>query len=333
MTSASVQRLTGFDTSGEPFISDGRVFRGIYKGHAAKVRDVLRICEREKLFDQGVVWTGEVSENPHPEIPYELVLEHRRIQFISYPHEWSGSMFKEACLFHIDLFGRLQRHGLTLKDWHPYNILFDGVKPVFVDFTSIIRADDLPSQPHLLRASAPGGMARRWNPISLAVYEMYRGMYEPFFALPLAMMHHRRHAAARRRIFETTLNAGDGVISRREAFEGNLVGRLSYELHERMLRNLLVEKGAGKTRFFAAVRRAASNRKAAVGASAYSSYYEDKDEAFSSEPSPRWTAKQHGVHKALADLRPSTVLDLGSNTGWFSMLAAGLGSSVVAVDL
>jgi SAM-dependent methyltransferase len=32
-------------------------------------------------------------------------------------------------------------------------------------------------------------------------------------------------------------------------------------------------------------------------------------------------------------MRPASVLDLGSNTGWFAMLAAKLGSRVVAVDL
>jgi len=328
-----VERLTGFDTAGEPFISGDRVLRGIYHGQAASVREVLQICEREKLFDHGIVSTRELAENPHPEIPYEMVLEHRRLPFVSYPHEWSGSMFKDAALFHIQLFERLEKHGLTLKDWHPYNILFDSTSPVFVDFTSIIPIRDLASQPHLLRARAPGGMSGRWDKTSLAVYEMYRGMYDPYFGLPLAMMHRRRHAVARRRLFETTLNAADTVITRREAFEGDVVGRLRYELDERILRNLLAQKGPAKPGFFAAVRRAASRRKAALEASAYSSYYEDKNEAFSPEPSARWTAKQHGVHNALRGFSPATVLDLGSNTGWFSMLAARLGSSVVAVDL
>jgi SAM-dependent methyltransferase len=81
------------------------------------------------------------------------------------------------------------------------------------------------------------------------------------------------------------------------------------------------------------VRHSIAARQAALKGSAYSSYYEDKNEAFASEPNAQWTNKQHGVHRALTTMKPRTVLDLGSNTGWFSMLAAKLGSSVVAVDL
>jgi len=75
------------------------------------------------------------------------------------------------------------------------------------------------------------------------------------------------------------------------------------------------------------------SRRAALRGSAYSSYYEDKNEAFDPTVSVDWTNKQRGVHETLTRFKPKTVLDLGSNTGWFSKLAAMLGSSVVAVDL
>ena len=65
----------------------------------------------------------------HPELGYEMILEHERIPFVSYPHEWSASMFKEAALLHNALYERLEEHGLTLKDWHPLNILFSGTRP------------------------------------------------------------------------------------------------------------------------------------------------------------------------------------------------------------
>src|SRR5207237_4348763 len=42
--------------------------------------------------------------------------------------------------------------------------------------------------------------------------------------------------------------------------------------------------------------------------------------------------KQHSVRNTITERRPRTLLDLGSNTGWFSMLAARLGASVVAGD-
>ena len=50
-------------------------------------------------------------------------------------------------------------------------------------------------------------------------------------------------------------------------------------------------------------------------------------------PSDKWTTKHRSVHKVLSDLCPATVLDIGTGSGWFSKLAASLGSSVVALDV
>ena len=328
-----VRRLVGFDTVGEPFVSGDRLLRGIYRGNADSVRRVLRTVTENDLFAHGIVATRELEANPHPELDYEMVLEHERIPFVTFPHEWSPSMFKEAALLHIALYERLEEHGLTLKDWHPHNILFVGTRPVFVDFTSIIPIEELPEQAYLKSGRSPTGMTGRWDATSRAVYEMYRLMFEPYFGLPLLMMDRGHHARARQRIYDTTLNAADSVITRREVFEGDTFGRIRHEFDERLLRLALTQQGPRKTRFFRRLRHTVAASHAAHRGSAYSTYYEDKNEAFSATPSPGWTNKQHGVHGALEKHRPATVLDLGSNTGWFSMLAARLGSSVVAVDL
>lgn len=46
-----------------------------------------------------------------------------------------------------------------------------------------------------------------------------------------------------------------------------------------------------------------------------------------------WTTKQRTLHKIITELKPNSVLDLGSNTGWYSKLAALLGSKVIAFDI
>jgi SAM-dependent methyltransferase len=330
---AEVIRLFGFDRTGEPFRSGDRILRGIYRGHAERVRNVLRICEENDLFAHGIVATRELEENPHPELDYEIVLEHERVPFITYAHEWSASMFKEAALFHIALFERLEKYGLTLKDWSPQNILFNGTRPVFVDFGSIIPIEDLPVESHLRGGKPPALFSERWDETSKAMYELYRLMFVPYFDLPLAMMHRGHHAKARQRMYETTLNAADSVITASEVYVGSPGGRILGALSNRLVRIALMEPGFRKPKFFRRVRRSVAQRRVALRGSAYSSYYEDKNEAFSAEPSADWTNKQRGVHGALTAFKPETVLDLGSNTGWFSMLAAKLGSSVVAVDL
>ncbi len=326
-------RLAGFDRQGEPFLSGDRVLRGIYAGNAESVRQVLSICEAADLFSHGVVRTRELLQNPYPELGYETVLEHERVRFVTYPHEWSASMVKEAALFHVDLFERLNRHGLTLKDWHPYNILFDGPRPVFVDFTSIIPIGTLAAQPHLSANRPDRGFDGFWDAESRATYAMYSSMFEPFFGLPMEMMDCGRHAAARKRLAATALNTSTESISREDAFTRNPLGRARYEIGDRLLRLALMEKGPRKARFLKAVRDRIATLDVAVRGSAYSTYYEDKGEAFSSDPQPEWTNKQHAVNAALMRFSPASVLDLGSNAGWFSMLAAKRGADVVAVDL
>jgi SAM-dependent methyltransferase len=333
LKSGGVSRLVGFDTSGEAFISGDRVLRGIYPGDAQSVRDILRQCETDGLFARGIIPTRELAENPHPELGYEIVLEHERVPFVSYPHEWPASMLRDAALFHLQLFQTLGARGLTLKDWHPYNILFDGTQPKFVDFTSIVPAPALKSQQHLINGPARKGIARFWDDDAVAVYESYRLMYEPYFGLPLEMMKKGRHNEARRRLYETALNSARSVITRREVFGTDRLGRIGYELADRRLRVALLEKGPHKARFFRALEKRLRGMEVAVKGSAYSSYYEEKQEAFSSEPSPDWNAKQHSVRNTIVERRPRTVLDFGSTTGWFSVLAAKLGCSVVAVDL
>jgi len=333
LTSAGVSRLVGFDSAGEAFISGDRVLRGIYPGDAEAVRDILRRCEEADLFSRGIVSTRELAANPHPELGYEIVLEHERVPFVSFPHEWPASMLRDAALFHVQLFNDLAPRGLTLKDWHPYNVLFEGTTPKFVDFTSIVPTGSLARQDHLSRPPAKKGIAKLWDDYAVALYESYRLMYEPYFGLPLAMMKRGRHSDARRRLYETALNSADNVITRREAFDGDVGGRFAYELFDRRLRLALVERGTEKRRFFDLLKGKLWRSNVAVKGSAYSSYYEAKNESFSTEPSPEWTAKQHSVRDTITGRSPRTLLDLGSNTGWFSILAARLGVSVVAVDL
>jgi len=70
-----------------------------------------------------------------------------------------------------------------------------------------------------------------------------------------------------------------------------------------------------------------------INQSNYSSYYELKKESYSFEDRDSWKEKQTSVYKALSKHKPKTVLDLGANTGWFSLLAEQCGAQVIALDI
>jgi SAM-dependent methyltransferase len=66
--------------------------------------------------------------------------------------------------------------------------------------------------------------------------------------------------------------------------------------------------------------------------SGYSSYYDEKKEELSLNDSSGFLPKQKVVSEILDLEKPATVLDIGANTGWYSILAAKAGASVIALE-
>lgn len=64
------------------------------------------------------------------------VLEHAIIPFVSYPYEWTFSMLKDAALLQLHILEQSLENGWSLKDATPYNIQFEGSRPVFIDIPS-----------------------------------------------------------------------------------------------------------------------------------------------------------------------------------------------------
>lgn len=70
------------------------------------------------------------------------VLEHPRIGFISYPYCWSFYGLQAAGILTLDLHLDALEHGLTLSDASAYNVQFQGPRPIFIDYLSLIRYDE-----------------------------------------------------------------------------------------------------------------------------------------------------------------------------------------------
>lgn len=64
-------------------------------------------------------------------------LEHKKIDYISYPYEWGFYQLKSAALFHLDFQLYLLNKNVKLIDSSAYNIQFINHKPVFIDVLSL----------------------------------------------------------------------------------------------------------------------------------------------------------------------------------------------------
>jgi ribosomal protein L11 methylase PrmA len=64
------------------------------------------------------------------------VFETKKLDFVSWPFEWSFSALKAAALLHLDVHLKALERGFTLSDASAYNVQFRGARPVFIDHLS-----------------------------------------------------------------------------------------------------------------------------------------------------------------------------------------------------
>ena len=317
------------DSGGRVFWWKNELYRGIKEAH---------FPFSKRLFEEGIV-QGLVRKNflIDTELTdltlngYSLVLKHRCVPFISYANEWCPEMLRDAGLFLTDMMIELASHDL-ICDIDTWDLLFDGCQPVYVDFCSIMAAnfhgknslqvlsDDFRSYftyPLQLMAQGYGNLAR-WL---LADYG-----HEVIHAEFAALMGHRiynftaNHSSKNSRSNESRWIF---KLVRQMASKGkNVIGSALSEStsegaqHECRLAQQLRQELEGITL-----------------PSTNLSQGDDADHDPSLAQSDGWSSKHRSVHEVLSDLRPSTVLDIGSGRGWYSRLAASLGSNVVALDI
>ena len=245
---------------------------------------------------------------------------------MTYPFEWSAPGLRDAALLWIDLNLELVRHNLATLDSHPWNILFDGSSPRFVDIGSLAPLDDVDLN---------------------AVWAEFRG----YFLHPLHLM-----AMQQRRIARNLLKDFTQPVSREEfnfmsrrrprllnTIEARLTDRLRHAAPsvKNVLRRTrdrfrkLSENAAGSKQGY--FRKVLEKLRAEVlgvdfrpTPSSWVNYYETFTDF---EKRQDWSSKQSEVWEALDRFKPKSVLDIGSNTGWYSQLATRAGSRVVSLEM
>ena len=96
-----------------------------------------------RLFKSGLI-RDLAKENLIPQtslLPAKktgLVVRQERIETLTYPHEWSFSMLKDAAVCTLQVNEIANKYGFQLQDAHPFNIVFDMTHPKFVDIGSFI---------------------------------------------------------------------------------------------------------------------------------------------------------------------------------------------------
>jgi SAM-dependent methyltransferase len=307
------------DPASSVFYSNGRVLRGLSQRGAA---DWSRLAESEffprlvaehKAVTTTVIERGSLPDD-EPWERYEVVLEHERIPFVSYPYEWTFEMLRDAAVLHLEILLAALDGGMTLKDGSAFNVQWRGAAPTFIDIGSF----------------APGG----------GPWVGYRQFCQTFL-YPLLVEAHLGVPFQRFLLGHLDgLEPGDmrRLFGGRRRFKKGVFRNvyLHSVMQDRVTRSTqsvqqdLKKAGfsteltkAIATKLLKLVRRLRSKR----SGSNWSEYrdtcsYSDVERA----------AKERFVEDAVRACRPGLVWDLGCNDGAYARLAAAHAGYVVAVD-
>lgn len=246
------------------------------------------------------------------------VFEHERIPFPSYPYEWAPEMLRAAGELTIDLARRALAEGFGLKDATPYNVLFRGPKPVFIDVPSFEQrtAGDAVWNPYaqFIRTFVLPLLAHRTWGMKLAdIFLTHRDGIEPEEIY--------RHCGWTRRLTPRFLF----LVSLPAWLAGKADDSKTYSPPRRMdpekARFIL---NALFNRLERTLRAVAPPRSQSSTWSDYMATHSYAEQAFKD--------KEAFVQSALEEFEPARVIDVGANTGHFSFLAAREGASVVSID-
>lgn len=130
------------DPDGRVFHHRGAICRTISPSRQAEITSLLRSNGFRSLVSSGLVLPTDIirsSDAGLDVIKYgDHILQQNKIPFVSYPNEWSFAMLRGAALATLDIIGKALDWGYTLKDATPFNIVYEGSNPRFVDILSFV---------------------------------------------------------------------------------------------------------------------------------------------------------------------------------------------------
>lgn len=311
---SSFSHRTFRDPAGSVEIRTDGVFRSVQESYAAELAAFLDTPLSLALVASGQLVSSEVVSSGNKGV----LLRHPRVSFISYPAEWSPSLWLAAAELTLDLCAALVAEGWVLKDATPLNILFEGTTPVFVDVASIQRLD-------LTR------------PIWYAYGQFVRTFLLPMLAhshlgWPLQLALTRRdgfepeeiHEALPwlRRIGRPALMSVTLPVLLAKSSRLSSAGMKARTVDDPEITKQIILKTLESLR--TAMRRAMPAKRSSLWSeyTETASHYSQEDHA----------EKRSFVAEILKQCSPEWVLDVGCNSGVYSRLAADGGAQTVSID-
>lgn len=297
----SVYSLLGFDIRGQVQFTTNGILRTTCESYL----DIAK-----KTFEKYKNFAKDHSDIVETKMEGFNFIHKRYIT--TYPHEWTANMIKDAILFDLNLALKLRKYGLIVVDFSLRNNVFNCTQPIYVDFYGIITDEAFKNKTTSFlfeneNISKIFNLKQQEFEGSLIVIKSFILLAngQNNLARKMLMIPHKNPAIVNEKVEDRW-----GLL--KELYSKNP----STEIYESLMK--LIES-------------------ISVGLNPRPhqypfTYYADKHENFDYDNRTNWLPKQNSVYKILNKYKPETVIDIGCNTGWFSILSEHLGSKVVSID-
>ncbi len=291
------------DPGGRLFWKGDRVFRAL-RGESAKA-----FCQLESA--------GLLDELPHRHIVktwradatiegYDVVVEHEPLPPSPLVSEWSPEMLRDAALMFCEISEWLAAQGLQLQDSHGWNMMFDGAKLRYIDFSSII----------------PLGDSEKWKPLN---------EFLNCFLHPLELIHAHAADYAFFLLGRDNWVTLEATIPRLNSLQFQWMRKRKQRSYAKLFA-INDSGGPGAASQLAKLMRRKTERISIPQPQTRWSDYAGSFPLAGAEPQSDWNDKQRSVAQILQSIGGGSLLDIGCNTGWYSILAAQLDLRVVSMD-
>lgn len=302
------------DPSGFLFLHEGHLYRQINSSYQENFEHLIHSGLYQRLVETGLLLSHEeVTEKFERTGSYYKIIQPQPIPFISYPFEWCFSQLKDAALLTLKVQKISFEFGMSLKDSSAYNIQYFQGTPIFIDTLSFQKYQE----------GSP--------------WIAYRQFCQHFLA-PLVLMAYRDirlNQLLKIYLDGIPLDLTNALLPARTRFKWTILSHIS--LHSRSQKYFAKRpKTFGHSRISKrGFQGLISSLESGVRALKWKpqevewqNYYQESN--YSPESMDH---KIQLVEQCLEQIEPTTLWDLGANTGVFSRLASKRGINTISFDL
>lgn len=303
------------DPSGFIFKTKNKIYRQVNKSYKNDFNQLIKSGLYENLTSQKLLirHQEESLKSRQNDEAYKII-KPEKIDFITYPYEWSFNQYKDAALITLKIEKIALKYRMTLKDASAYNIQFYNGNPILIDTLSF----------ETYKKGSP--------------WVAYKQFCEHFLG-PLALM-----AYYNPELSKLLITNIDGIklelVSKLLPIKARLNPGLFTHINlHNLSKNKYEHKQVDRSKFnkkiskpqllsiIKSLERTTRSLKPKDKQTQWENYYD-----FTNYSEKAFEQKNKIIKRWIKKINPKTVCDLGSNTGVFSRISTNMGIKTISID-